>query len=166
MAKAPRPGAVKTRLAPSLSPAAVAAFYCCLLDDTLALARSLGDVEVAIMCPESDVNDLAQLAGSQARRNCAERRRSCRRPHFGICVLRRKSSTTHHRLQQRQPAPAALCSRTRVRNAGRTGRGRRANARRRLLSGRGKGISSYAFRERRNGHQQRAGQAPVARTSS
>jgi len=39
MAKAPRLGAVKTRLAPSLSPKAVTAFYCCLLDDTLALAR-------------------------------------------------------------------------------------------------------------------------------
>jgi rSAM/selenodomain-associated transferase 1 len=66
MAKAPRPGAVKTRLAPSLSPAAVTAFYCCLLDDTLALARSLGDVEVAIMCPESDVDELAGLAGQGA----------------------------------------------------------------------------------------------------
>ena len=65
MAKAPRPGAVKTRLAPSLSPEAVTDFYCCLLDDTLALARSLGDVEVAIMCPDSDVNELAQLAGSE-----------------------------------------------------------------------------------------------------
>src|ERR1700686_2805149 len=67
MAKAPRPGMVKTRLAPNLSPAAVTAFYCCLLDDTLALARSLSDVEVAIMCPDSDVNELAQLAGSEAR---------------------------------------------------------------------------------------------------
>src|SRR5215469_10903202 len=65
MAKAPRPGAVKTRLAPGLSPEAVTAFYCCLLDDTLALARSLTDVEVAIMCPGSDVNELAQLAGNQ-----------------------------------------------------------------------------------------------------
>lgn len=70
MAKAPRPGAVKTRLAASLSPAAVTAFYCCLLDDTLALARSLklklSDVEVAIMCPDSDVNELASLAGQGA----------------------------------------------------------------------------------------------------
>src|SRR5579863_4570816 len=64
MAKAPRPGAVKTRLARSLSPAAVTDFYCCLLDDTLALARSLRDVEVAIMCPNTDVNELARLAGS------------------------------------------------------------------------------------------------------
>ena len=66
MAKAPRAGAVKTRLAPSLSPAVVTAFYCCLLDDTLALARSLSDVEAAIMCPDSDVNELAQVAGSEA----------------------------------------------------------------------------------------------------
>jgi uncharacterized protein len=65
MAKAPRPGEVKTRLASSLSPAAVTDFYCCLLDDTLALARSLGDVEVAIMCPESDVNELAPLTGNE-----------------------------------------------------------------------------------------------------
>jgi rSAM/selenodomain-associated transferase 1 len=66
MAKAPKLGAVKTRLTPSLSPAAVTDFYCCLLEDTLALARSLGDVEVAIMCPASDVSELAQLAGSKA----------------------------------------------------------------------------------------------------
>ena len=66
MAKAPRRGAVKTRLTASLSPEAVTAFYCCLLDDTLALARSLSDVEVAILCPDSDVNELTQLEGSQA----------------------------------------------------------------------------------------------------
>jgi len=65
MAKAPRPGAVKTRLATSLSPEAVTDFYCCLLEDTLALARSLNDVEVAILCPESDANELAQLAGAE-----------------------------------------------------------------------------------------------------
>jgi len=66
MAKAPRLGAVKTRLSPNLSLEAVTDFYCCLLDDTLALARSLNDVEVAIMCPESDVKELAQLAGREA----------------------------------------------------------------------------------------------------
>jgi uncharacterized protein len=65
MAKAPRPGEVKTRLARRLSPEAVVDFYCCLLDDTLALAQSLGDVEVAIMCPDSDVNELARLAGNE-----------------------------------------------------------------------------------------------------
>ena len=65
MAKAPRLGAVKTRLAPSLSPAAAIAFYRCLLEDTLALARSLSEVEVAIMCPDSDVSELAQLTGNE-----------------------------------------------------------------------------------------------------
>jgi uncharacterized protein len=67
MAKAPRPGAVKTRLTPCLPLQAVTAFYCCLLDDTLALAQSLGGVEVAIMCPDSDVNELARWAGHAAR---------------------------------------------------------------------------------------------------
>jgi hypothetical protein len=66
MAKAPRPGAVKTRLAPGLSPEAVTDFYRCLLDDTLALAWSLDDVEVAIMCPESDISELARSAGKRA----------------------------------------------------------------------------------------------------
>ena len=64
MAKAPRMGAVKTRLVPSLSSEAVIDFYCCLLEDTLKLARSLSNLEVAIMCPESDVNELAKFAGS------------------------------------------------------------------------------------------------------
>jgi uncharacterized protein len=62
MAKAPRPGRVKTRLIPGLSPEIVTAFYRCLLEDTLALARSLNEVEVAIMCPDSDVNELERLA--------------------------------------------------------------------------------------------------------
>jgi uncharacterized protein len=65
MAKAPRLGGVKTRLASSFSPEAVTDFYRCLLDDTLALAQSLSDVEVAVMCPDSDVNELAQLAGKE-----------------------------------------------------------------------------------------------------
>jgi uncharacterized protein len=63
MAKAPRSGAVKTRLNPSLPAEAVAAFYACLLEDTLALARSLDGVEIAVMCPDCDVNELAVLAG-------------------------------------------------------------------------------------------------------
>ena len=65
MAKAPRPGRVKTRLSPSLPPQAVTAFYSCLLDDTLALARSLDKVEVAIMCPHPDVEELARLTGNE-----------------------------------------------------------------------------------------------------
>jgi hypothetical protein len=66
MAKAPSPGAVKTRLTSSLPVQAATAFYRCLLDDTLGLAASLGNVHVAIMCPHSDVDELAQLAGNEA----------------------------------------------------------------------------------------------------
>ena len=64
MAKAPRPGRVKTRLTESLPSAAVIALYRCLLEDTLALAKSLGQVEVAMMCPEPDRDELAHLAGA------------------------------------------------------------------------------------------------------
>ena len=63
MAKAPKPGRVKTRLAESLPSAAVIALYRCLLEDTLALAKSLAGVEVAVMCPELDHNELAHLVG-------------------------------------------------------------------------------------------------------
>ena len=66
MAKAPRPGAVKTRLAKSLSPDAVIAFYRCLLEDTLALAQSLQGVHLAIMCPKPDFEQLAELVGGRA----------------------------------------------------------------------------------------------------
>lgn len=65
MAKAPRPGAVKTRLIPNLSRESVTDFYRCLLQDTLTLGRSLREVEVAIMCPDTDINDLADLAGNE-----------------------------------------------------------------------------------------------------
>jgi glycosyltransferase A (GT-A) superfamily protein (DUF2064 family) len=67
MAKAPRLGAVKTRLVRSLSPQAVIEFYGCLLEDTLKLARSLSSLEIAIMCPESDVNELAKFGGNGTR---------------------------------------------------------------------------------------------------
>src|SRR5260370_15543194 len=64
MAKAPKPGMVKTRLAGSLPPPAVTALYRCLLEDTLALATSLANVEVAVMCPESDRDELAHVLGN------------------------------------------------------------------------------------------------------
>ena len=62
MAKAPKPGMVKTRLTPSLPVEAVTEFYRCLLYDTMALARSLIAVEVAIMCPAPDVEELTRSA--------------------------------------------------------------------------------------------------------
>src|SRR5689334_1815566 len=63
MAKAPKPGMVKTRLMQSLPSSAVTALYRCLLEDTIALATSLSSVEVAVMCPESDRGELVHLLG-------------------------------------------------------------------------------------------------------
>ena len=64
MAKAPKPGRVKTRLTESLPSPAVTALYRCLLEDTLTLAKSLTSVEVAVMCPEPDQDELAYLLGN------------------------------------------------------------------------------------------------------
>lgn len=60
MAKAPRTGLVKTRLARAIPIDAVTELYRCLLDDTVTLAQSLRNVEVAIMCPAADVEELTQ----------------------------------------------------------------------------------------------------------
>jgi uncharacterized protein len=67
MAKAPRPGAVKTRLAACLPPQAITGLYRCLLQDTVALAQSLDGVETAIMSPASDVEELSRVAGDGVR---------------------------------------------------------------------------------------------------
>ncbi|HUI84477.1 MAG TPA: TIGR04282 family arsenosugar biosynthesis glycosyltransferase [Candidatus Binatia bacterium] len=65
MAKAPRPGMVKTRLAQSLPAEAVTELYRCLLQDTVAMAQSLPGVNVAIMCPASDLKELEEFAGDE-----------------------------------------------------------------------------------------------------
>src|SRR5260370_8862338 len=57
----------KARMDRSLPLPAVTALYRCFFDDTMALARSLDAVEVAIMCPGSDVGELAGLAGDAVR---------------------------------------------------------------------------------------------------
>lgn len=62
MAKAPRPGLVKTRLAQRIPVEKVTELYRCFFADTMALARSLGDVKIAIVCPASDVDELTLLA--------------------------------------------------------------------------------------------------------
>lgn len=66
MAKAPRPGMVKTRLAQDLPEPAITDFYRCLLQDTVALAASLSGVRIAVMCPESHKGELVHLLGSTA----------------------------------------------------------------------------------------------------
>jgi len=63
MAKAPRLGRVKSRLARNLPSPAVLELYRCLLHDSLALAQSLPDVNVAMMCPASDMDDLSYVVG-------------------------------------------------------------------------------------------------------
>jgi rSAM/selenodomain-associated transferase 1 len=64
MAKAPKPGMVKTRLAESLPASAAAELYRCLLEDTLALAKSLTNVKVAVMCPKPDLDELRRLVSN------------------------------------------------------------------------------------------------------
>jgi rSAM/selenodomain-associated transferase 1 len=67
MAKAPRLGSVKTRLAERLSLQEVTELYRCLLNDTIALAQALDQVEIAIMCPGSDVDELSQAVANTVR---------------------------------------------------------------------------------------------------
>ncbi len=55
---------VKTRLSQSLPSPAVTALYRCLLEDTITLAKSLNGVEVAIMCPASDTDELELWLGN------------------------------------------------------------------------------------------------------
>jgi uncharacterized protein len=59
MAKAARVGQVKTRLAASLHAEAVVDLYRCMIEDTLDLARSISTDALAIVCPASDVAELA-----------------------------------------------------------------------------------------------------------
>lgn len=59
MAKAPRPGCVKTRLNGVLPLQAIVELYQCLLNDSIALGQRLERVQVAIMCPATDVEDFA-----------------------------------------------------------------------------------------------------------
>jgi len=59
MAKAARPGHVKTRLSASLPADDIMDLYKCLIEDTLLLARSVTTDALAIVCPAADVADLS-----------------------------------------------------------------------------------------------------------
>jgi len=61
MAKAPRPGNVKTRLAAAFSPAEAAALSIALLTDTIRLAITVPGVRVGLMCQRGET-PLVQLA--------------------------------------------------------------------------------------------------------
>jgi len=59
MAKAPRKGAVKTRLSGVHPPCDVVQLSECMLRDTVALVRALPRVHAAVMCPGNDVAEIA-----------------------------------------------------------------------------------------------------------
>jgi hypothetical protein len=65
-AKAPRPGAVKTRMSPGLDPAEAAELYRCMLEDVLAAtaaaARGAGAEPVLAVHPADALRELAALA--------------------------------------------------------------------------------------------------------
>src|ERR1700739_945470 len=67
MAKAPRLGSVKTRLAESLSLQAVTELYRWFLNDPIALAAVLHHVAIAIRRPASDGEDLARVVAKTVR---------------------------------------------------------------------------------------------------
>ncbi|MEO8580470.1 MAG: TIGR04282 family arsenosugar biosynthesis glycosyltransferase [Gemmatimonadales bacterium] len=66
MAKAPRPGHVKTRLASVLPPALVVQLYRALIEDTIALGRAVG-ASIAIVCPPDDADDISAWLPSDLR---------------------------------------------------------------------------------------------------
>ena len=62
MAKAPRAGHAKTRLAHALAPAVAADIYRHFLLDTIALVRRVPGVAAALVCPRGDRGELLELA--------------------------------------------------------------------------------------------------------
>ena len=74
---------------------AVTELYRCLLDDTLALAYSLRDVKVAIMCPASDVEEIEQLAGGDTIVVPAGRG-ACGGSDLGVCAVRSAEREQSH----------------------------------------------------------------------
>lgn len=58
---------VKTRLSQCLPTPAVTALYRCLLEDTVALAKSLNGVDLALVCPATDADELAHFVGDDVR---------------------------------------------------------------------------------------------------
>jgi hypothetical protein len=67
MAKAPRPGSVKTRLTKNLPVPEVTELYRCLLNDTIDLGQSLSKVDLALMCPAGDLEELSRAVPQTVR---------------------------------------------------------------------------------------------------
>ena len=156
MAKAPgrersRPDSIRAFLRLT-----VIALYRCLLQDTLALAHSLTDVDVAVMCPESDKGDLAHFLGNvvpvvaQKGEGLAAGLVSVF-AHFTAAGIQRVIA-----FNSDSPHLRAFDSRERFSGALRSRSGNGADTRRRLLSCRRKGCLPNALRKRRPGNKQRA----------
>ena len=64
MAKVPETGHSEDAARAEPSSSAVTGLCRCLLDDTISLARSLDGLEVAVMCPEADREDLERAVGN------------------------------------------------------------------------------------------------------
>jgi uncharacterized protein len=67
MAKAPRTGSVKTRLAEAFPLEAVTSLYLCLLNDSLAMVQKLDRVEIFVMCPADDLDELSRIVPESVR---------------------------------------------------------------------------------------------------
>ena len=66
MAKAPRAGHVKTRLASACPSAGVLPLYRAFIEDTIALARMVG-AKIAVVCPAGDAGEVASWLPSDVR---------------------------------------------------------------------------------------------------
>ncbi|MDQ6887422.1 MAG: DUF2064 domain-containing protein [Gemmatimonadota bacterium] len=66
MAKAPRAGHVKTRLASVFPSAVVVQLYRSLIEDTIALARTVG-VSIVVVCPAGDADEITAWLPSDVR---------------------------------------------------------------------------------------------------
>jgi rSAM/selenodomain-associated transferase 1 len=66
MAKAPRAGHVKTRLASACPSTGVLPLYRALIEDTIALARTVG-ASIAVVCPVGDAEEVAAWLPSDVR---------------------------------------------------------------------------------------------------
>ena len=64
MAKAPRPGHVKTRLASAGTPAFVVELYRAFIEDSIALGEKVG-AHVAIVCPPDDADEISEWIPSR-----------------------------------------------------------------------------------------------------
>ncbi|MEO6528727.1 MAG: TIGR04282 family arsenosugar biosynthesis glycosyltransferase [Gemmatimonadaceae bacterium] len=66
MAKAPRPGHVKTRLASTGTPAFVVELYRAFIEDSIALGERVG-ARVALVCPPDDADEISAWIPSRVR---------------------------------------------------------------------------------------------------